>query len=206
MSRWGLIVASLFVFVLVATQIALPSLAERKVEDRLTSNGGSADVTMGALPALRLLFSDGERFEVDAHDLDLDIDQQQEIFTRLDGFSLVDVSIANSMAGPIELTEFELHRDGLGPYRLTANGETTPGDLAAFGLDQLEVPAPATGLLDMLLDPFVESVDGPVPIALDMELESTDGQIEVVSGDSEIAGIPAGPLAELITSAFVVRL
>ena len=206
MSRWGLIAASLFVFVLVATQVALPSLAERKVEDRLTANGGSADVTMGAVPAMRLLFSDGERFQVDAHDLDLDIDQQQEIFERLDGFSMVDVSIANSMAGPIQLTEFELHRDGLGPYTLTASGETSPGDLAAFGLDQLEVPAPATGLLDMLLDPFVETVDAPVPIELDVELDSTDGRVEVLSGESEIAGIPAGPLAELITSAFVVRL
>ena len=36
------------------------------MEDRLTAGGGSADVTLGSFPAVRLLFSDGERFEVDA--------------------------------------------------------------------------------------------------------------------------------------------
>ena len=58
---------------------------------------------LGAFPAVRLLFSDGERFEVDARDLDLDLDEEAEVFDRLDGFSIVDVSIEDSVAGPFEL-------------------------------------------------------------------------------------------------------
>jgi len=204
MYRWGIVVAAVFVFALVATQVLLPSLAARAVEERLTERGGSADVTLGAIPALRLLFSDGERFEVEASELELDVDEQVRVFERLDGFALVDVSIADSHAGPIALSDFELSRDGVGPYNLTASGEATVSELATFGLEQLEVPG--ASLLDLLLDPFVETVDGPVPIELDMELTSEDGRVRVVSGESEIAGFAAGPLAELITSAIVVQL
>jgi hypothetical protein len=39
-----------------------------------------------------------------------------------------------------------------------------------------------------------------------MELTSEDGRIQVVSGGGTVAGVPTGPLAELITSAVVIRL
>ena len=116
-SRWGLAAASVVVFLLVAGQILIPSIGERKVEDRLTEGGGTADVTLGAFPAARLLFGDGERFEVDARDLDLGLDRDERVFDRLDGFSIVEVSISDSTAGPFELTDFELNRNGEGPIR-----------------------------------------------------------------------------------------
>jgi hypothetical protein len=39
-----------------------------------------------------------------------------------------------------------------------------------------------------------------------MGLQSDDGRIVVVSGGGTVAGIPTGPLAELITSAIVIQL
>ena len=39
-----------------------------------------------------------------------------------------------------------------------------------------------------------------------MGLSSDDGRITVVSGTGTVAGLPTGPLAELITSLVVVRL
>ncbi len=39
-----------------------------------------------------------------------------------------------------------------------------------------------------------------------MELTSADGRLDVVSGGGTVAGIPTGPLAQLITSAIVVRI
>lgn len=204
MYRWGIAIAGLIVFALVATQVMVPSFAEREVEDRLTEGGGTADVTIGAVPAVRLLFSDGERFEVDARDLHLDVDEELRVFERLDGFSRVDVTIADSSAGPIALSEFELHRDGPGPYTLSASGQALASELTTFGLEQLEVPG--ASLLDFFLDPFTEVVDAEVPIELDVQLTSNKGQVQVVSGESEIAGFETGPLAELITSAIVVQL
>ncbi len=87
MYRWGLVAGGLLVFLAVASQILVPSLGERKIEERLTEGGGSAEVTLGAFPAARLLFSDGERFEVSARDLDLELDRREQVFERLDGFS-----------------------------------------------------------------------------------------------------------------------
>jgi hypothetical protein len=84
--RWGIIIAGVAVFVLVASQVLIPGLGERRVEDRLTEGGGSAEVTLGAFPAARLLFSDGERFEVDARDLELDLEEEVEVFDSHDGF------------------------------------------------------------------------------------------------------------------------
>jgi hypothetical protein len=203
-SKWGLTVAGIVVFLLVAGQILIPDIGERKVEARLTEGGGTADVTLGAVPAARLLFSDGERFEVTASDLDLDLDRDERVFDNLDGFDIVDVSIANSHTGPFELTSFELRRDGEGPYRLTATGTTTPDELVAYGVEGLSLPGGS--IVDTALDLLGVDTNVTVPIDLDMELTSDDGRIRVVSGGGEIGGLPTGPLAELLTSAIVVQL
>jgi hypothetical protein len=203
-SKWGLIVAGIAVFLVVAGQILIPDIGERKVEERLTEGGGTADVTLGAVPAARLLFSDGERFEVTASDLDLELDRDERVFENLDGFAIVDVSIADSHTGPFELTSFELRRDGEGPYRLTATGTTTPDELVAYGVEGLSLPGGS--IVDTALDLLGVDTNVTVPIDLDMELTSDDGRIEVVSGGGTIAGVPTGPLAELVTNAIVVRL
>jgi hypothetical protein len=200
-----MIVAGAVVFVLVASQVLIPSLGERRVEDRLTEGGGSAEVTLGAFPAVRLLFSDGERFEVDARDLDLDLDEEVEVFDRLDGFSTVDVSIEDSVAGPFELESFHLTRDGQGPYRVVADGATTAGGLAEAGLEAVELPGES--LADVIFGGLLDDVDETaVPVDLDLEVSSEDGRVRVVSGGGTVAGFETGPLAQLITSAIVVQL
>ena len=200
-----MIVAGVVVFVLVASQVLIPSLGERRVEDRLTEGGGSAEVTLGAFPAARLLFSDGERFEVDARDLDLDLDEEVEVFDRLDGFAIVDVSIEDSVAGPFELESVRLTRDGEGPYRVVANGATTAGGLAEAGLEAVELPGES--LADLIFGGLLGDADETaVPVELDLEVTSDDGRVRVVSGGGTVAGFETGPLAQLITSAIVVQL
>ncbi|MCD6014520.1 MAG: hypothetical protein K0R88_604 [Solirubrobacterales bacterium] len=205
MRRWGILVAGVAVFVVVASQILVPSLGERRVEDRLTERGGSAEVTLGAFPAVRLLFSDGERFEVEARDLDLALDQEARVFDRLDGFSLVEVSIEDSVAGPFELDSFRLSREGGGPYRLVSSGVTTVSGLVDAGFETVELPGES--LADLILNQlFGEADDAEVPVELDAELTSEDGRVRVVSGGGTVAGFETGPLAELISSAIVVQL
>lgn len=204
MPRWGIIVAALVVAVLVATQVLVPSLAARKVEQRLTEGGGGADVRLGAVPALRLLFGNGERFEVDAHDLDLELEQDTAVFDRLDGFGIVEIDISNLRAGPFRLDSFELSRDAPGPYVLSASGDTSPAALVDFGISSLDLPGgPFAGLA---LETLFDDTDVQIPLDLDIELTSDEGRVEVISGGGTVAGFPTGPLAELITSAIVVRL
>lgn len=204
MRRWGLIVAGTAVFALVASQLLVPTLGERAVADRLTANGGSAEVELGAVPALRLLFGDGERLEVSARDLELDLDQPEPVLDRLDGFTRVAIAIESSVAGPFELDSFELSRDGDGPYRLVSEGRTTASALADYGLESVEIPGGS--FAGAILDQLFGEADQSIPLELDMLLRSADGRIEVVSGEGSVAGFDTGPLAQLIAAAIVARL
>ena len=46
----------------------------------------------------------------------------------------------------------------------------------------------------------------PVPVRLDGELEADDGEVEMVAGGGRVAGLPAGPVARLVTNAILSRL
>lgn len=204
MPRWAIAAAGSLVFVLVAAQLVIPGLAEREVEQRLTDGGGEAEVTLGAVPAARLLFSDGERFEVTARDLNLDIDEELDVFDRLDGFGRVEISIEDFRAGPFSLARFELTRAPLSPYRLVSSGHTTPAALIDYGVDALNLPGgPLAGLA---LETVLQDTGVEIPVELDMTLASEGGRVEVLEGETTIAGLPAGPLAELISASIVSLL
>jgi hypothetical protein len=201
--RVAVIVAVVLLVLVVVAQFALPPLAERRVEDRLTEGGGAAEVSIDALPAALLLFGDGDEIEVRGSGLDLDLDDDPEVLEPLDGFDRVDVTLEDFRAGPFDVAGFELSRDGSGPYSLLSSSTTTAAELAGYGADQLGLGGGA------LLEFFATGVDAaqrPIPIELDLEMESDDGRVRVVSGGGTVAGSPTGPLAELITSAIVVRL
>jgi len=203
MPRWGIVVGGIAVFLLVASQLLIPNLAERQVESRLTEGGGRAQVTLGAVPAARLLFGDGERFEVAASGLNLDLDDELEVFNRLDGFGTVEIDIQDFRAGPFTLDRFELTRTSVGPYRLVSSGHASPGALVELGFDTLNLPG---GPLAETAIEIFGAEDFEIPLELDMTLASEDGGVEVLEGETTVAGLPAGPLAEMITSAIVTRL
>jgi hypothetical protein len=198
-----LIGGGILVVLAIASQLAVPPLAERQIENRLTDGGGSASAHVSAFPAARLLFDDGDDITVSGSDLSLEIGQETDVMGRLDGFDSVDVRLSDSLAGPFRLRECDLARPDSGAdYSFNCRGSTTPGDLAGFGADQL-------GLIGgPLLDLFTGQALGhrPIPFDLRMGFQSDDGRIVVVSGGGTVAGYPAGPLAELITATIVVRL
>jgi hypothetical protein len=200
--RWAIALITAVVLILVASQLLVPGIAERQTEDRLEAGGGTASVSLSAFPALRLLFDDGSRFEARASGLDLDLDQRVDVLDRLDGFSEVDVLIDDLIAGPLEVSRFQLTRDGSDPYHLVSSAQASPAALVDLGADALGLPGGDLfgGLAGQALG------DAPVPIELDMDLVSSEDGIEVTSGGSTVAGIPTGPIGELITSAIVARL
>ncbi|HXF01169.1 MAG TPA: hypothetical protein VN458_12575 [Solirubrobacterales bacterium] len=203
MGKVLLIALAVLVVLAVASQFVIPPVAENRVEDRLTSGGGSADVSLDAFPAVRLLFGDGDRVEVRGNGLDLNLERETNVFDNLDGFDEVDVSLADYRAGPFQIRTFELARDGSeATYHLVLAGSATPADIAAYGADRLGlVGGPLLGAIAAQL-----AGKRPVPIDLDMQLRSEDGRVVVESGGGTVAGLPAGLLAQVITSAIVVRL
>lgn len=200
--RPAVILIVVLVLALAGSQLLIPSLAGRQVADRLTERGGEATVAVSAFPALRLLFDDGARLEIDARRLHLELDGGLEAFDRLDGFGRVAIAIDDFAAGPFALGAFTLDRRGAAPYRLTARGVAAPADVVDFGADRLDLPGGA--LLGGLAGQALGRT--PVPFTLDMELSSEDGRVAVRSGGGTVAGIPTGPLAQLIAGAIVARL
>jgi hypothetical protein len=202
--RWLLIAALVLVALVGVSQLVVPPAAEHRIEDRLTDGGGTANVSLQAFPAARLLFGDGTKLSVTGSGLDLALQQQGNVFDKLDGFDRVDVSLTQFRAGPFAVANFDLTRPApSAPYHLVSSSRTRPGDLAQYGAAQLGLPG------GPLLRFFADQALGgnrPVPIDVDMELRSDGGRVVVVSGGGTIAGYPTGPLAELITSAIAVRL
>src|SRR4051794_41864649 len=65
MAQRILIVGALVLGVLlVGAQLVLPGYAANRIDDRLTEGGGDVDVSVESLPAVRLIFGDGDRLSV----------------------------------------------------------------------------------------------------------------------------------------------
>ena len=190
--------------VLVGAELFLAGIGERRIEDRLTENGGTAEVKLSAAPAALLLLGDGDKLEVSGSDLDLDLETEDpQVLNRLDGFNEVAVDLSDFRAGPFDVMSFEMTRDGDEPYTVRSSSATTPADLLGYG----------AGALGIAGGPLLEFFAGraplgsrPIPVMVDMEMESEDGRISIVSGSGTVAGYPTGPLAQFITAAIVMRL
>ena len=204
MARWVLIAVPVLLALAVASQFVIPAVAENRIEDRLTDRGGTADVSIAAFPAARLLFDDGDRLSVSGTGLDLALQEQPDVLDRLDGFDEVDVSLHDFRAGPFAVRSFELARsESSATYHLASSSRATPGGIASYGAAGLGLPGGP--LLGFLADQALGS-NHTVPIDLDLQFRSDGGRVVVVSGGGSVAGFPTGPLAELITSAIVVQL
>jgi len=189
---------------LAGAQLLVPGIGERQIEDRLTEGGGEADVRLSATPAARLFLGDGDRIEVSGSKLDLDLETEDpQVLDRLDGFAEVHVDLEDFRAGPFDVRSFEMTRDGDGPYSVRSRSTTTPADLVDYGAGALGL---AGGPLLRFFAGRAPLGSRPIPISVEMEMESDDGRIKVVSGSGTVAGYPTGPLAQFITAVIVVRL
>lgn len=204
--RWVIAsAAAVLVVVVVGTQLALPPIITGKIEDRLTKNGGTADASIHALPALRLLFHDGDEITVKANGVDIPVVQLSGGgFKRLDGFDEVLVQLTSSRIGPFKADRILIDRpEGSSLYDFTFRGSTTAGNLSSFALAGL--PSALSGLITGLAN-TTRLGSGPIPIRLDATLRSDNGTAQLVRGTGTVAGIPLGGLAIGIAGAVVSRI
>ena len=206
MRRFAVALAVGVVALLVLTQLLLPAFLEEKVAGRLTEDGGSADVNLSAFPAVRLLAGDGKRFEVRARDLKFVPGRGEQVFSRLDGFDAVRVQVDGLEVEGVDASSFILERSRSGePYRLSMKGQIT-------GREAVELlGSEAGGILGGIAGGIAGSAlpgagDTELPLTVDAELESRGGRAKVVRTDATVAGLPAGPIAELVVSAVVSDL
>ena len=200
-------IAVTLLLLLAAGQVALPPYLSGRVEDRLREGGGSADVSLSAIPSYALLAGRGSRFEADGSGLQFDADSRRERpFDRLDGFDEVSIDIRDSRAGPLQLEEMTLSRDGDdAPYRLDLRASARPRDLAA------DLGSRAGGLLgglagDLAARTLPGEGDIAVPVDVKAAINSQDGRVSVADADGSVAGLPSGPLTEIVLVAVLERL
>jgi hypothetical protein len=188
------------------TQLVLPPFLAGKVEDRLKARGGTANVDLDAVPAVRLLAHDGDRFKLDGHGLEFPLDQEQSVFDKLDGFDSVRVRLADVKAGPFTVRRFVLTRtDGDSDYRITSAGVSSVAQVSSYLSSGL--PPLFSSLLSGLSRGVTgRAADRPIPFTLDAQFASDGGEPRFVSGNGSVAGIPAGPFAALLVQSVVSRL
>ncbi len=200
----GLVVGVLALLVL--AQLLLPAYLEERVAGRLTEEGGSAEVSLSAFPALRLLAGEGEHFEVRGRGLRFVPGRGGQVLAHLDGFDEVSLEVDDLSAGPVEASRFTLHRSRADqPYRTSMEGRITPREAIEL------IGSKAGGVLGGIAgglagDALPGAGDVEVPLTLDAELASRGGRAEVVHTDATVAGLPAGPVAELVVSAVAADL
>jgi hypothetical protein len=207
MPRVVVLLIGLIVLLLVASQLALPPIAERKVESRLERDGGTARAEVHAFPALRLLFGDGDSLDVRGRGVSLDVRGEAAAdLDRLDGFDEVRVRVADATAGPLDVRSFSLARgEGEDHYDLRTGAVTTPREVAGF-LGS-EAGGPLGGLFgDLAAGSLPGGGNARVPLRLSGKVTSVDGRPSVSGAKGSVAGIPAGPLAQLVVAAVVARL
>jgi hypothetical protein len=206
--RRNVIVTSAVVLAVLAlgAQLAIPAFVSSRVEDRLTEHGGSAHVEIHAFPATDLLGGGGDRLKIRGNGLRFDLPAQDEhVFRRMDKFDEVDTELTDFRAGPFAVGRFTLTREKPGrPYRLTLEAQSTARELTEYG----------GGLVAGPLGDFVGGIGGrllplgdePIPVSIDAQLRSDNGQAKVIDASGDIAGIPAGPFAEALAGAVAAVL
>ena len=200
--RWVIGAAIIVGLAFGVTQGVIPNHAEKKVRDRLTQNGGSADVTIRAIPAIRLLFDDGDELDVDARGIEIPASELRGgSLKELDGFDKMRFEMTQSEVGPFTADRVLLTRDeGEQNYDFTFRGSTSAGQLATFALGAL----PGVGALVETL--AGRSAAAEIPIRLDAELKSDGGRAEIVRGGGTVAGLPLGGIALPIAGAIISKL
>jgi hypothetical protein len=204
--RYVLIIVGLILVILVVMQFVLPPILEGQVEDRLTKGGGNASVDLDAVPAVRLLAHDGDRFSLEGSGLDFPLDQRQAVFDKLDGFDSVKVKLVDITAGPFTVGRFDLSRSGGGKtYRLVSSGSSTVARVSSYLTSGLPP------LLSSLFAGATRGVTGQaanrrIPFTVSAELSSDGGQPRFVTGTGSVAGIPTGPLSALLAQTILSRL
>ena len=206
MQRFAIRLAIVLAALLVASQFALPPFLANQVEDRLTAHGGTADVKLRAFPSLRLLTKHGRELDITASGLSVDLEQdQQDVFQQLDDFRNVDIDVSNSRAGPFTVRRFQVKKDGGGEYGVLVSGDATAGDVARYAGDKLAggFGQALAGLAASALGNF----DRAVPFNARMHIETADGQKpRATDVQGQVAGFPAGPLAQIVANALLSGL
>lgn len=181
--------ATILAVAALATQLLIPSVAEDRLRDKLATVGAVSSVDVSATPAVKMLFGSVDRAAVEMYDASLDgaADLDPEMIAKLDGVQEVDARIDRLSAGPIDVDEVRLVKDG---DNLEASGDM---DLSAIkGL----IPGVKVSVKggSILLD--LSSSGLPLPFPVQLEIVAEDGAVVARPLGAAAAMLPPQPLLD----------
>jgi hypothetical protein len=151
------------------------------------------------------VFGGGDKLGVTARGLSVDLQQnQQDVFKQLDDFSHVNITVLDSRAGPFTIRSFRVQSTGDKTYDMAIAGDGTAGDVARYAGSRLggSFGQALAGLAATALGGFSQ----PVPFDARMQISTQNGAPEASNVNGAVAGLPAGPLAQVVANALLSGL
>lgn len=174
----------------VATNFALPSVAEDRMRDELASFGSVTKVEVAASPGLKLLFGGVDRAAVEMSSATLDSgSMDSDMLTRAGEVEVLEARIDSLRAGPFDVESVVLDK----------RGETLDGS-ASVDIAQIERLLPGAELTvedgKVLLGFSELPLPLPIPGGLQLELAVEDGTVVARPLGAASALLPAQPLLD----------
>ena len=192
------------VLVAIGTHFLLPPYLENRVEERLEEHGGRAEVELSAVPAIRLLAGHGDRIEVTGSGLEVDFeDPDEDAFDQLNKFDEVEIELTDVEADPFDVSSFRLEGLGDGRYRIETDATASVQELGRVAGEQF---GPLGGLIGSI-------VGGSAPLSARRCRSGSTASSRPRTAMSRWCpatqawpGLPAGPVARLVTNAILSAL
>lgn len=152
--------------VLVASQLALPSLAERRVRSELAAFGDVTSVEVSAFPALKLLFQRADSVRVRMSRAEVGTGDLADQLVSTERTGELDFTVDSLSVGPLEVRDVTLRKDGdelIGSAALT---DDLPLDLRPVSTDGDALILEAS-LAGVTARARLSAVDGALRVAPD---------------------------------------
>lgn len=170
MRRAALALGGLVVAIFVGGQLALPRLAERRIERQLRDTGEVRRVSVSVFPAVKLLWRHADRVHIDIGDARAGTGRLVKLLREARGVGRLDARVARLRLGPLLLRDVRFAK-----HQALLNGEAavTDADLTAALPSQFGVRPVDTGDGQLVL----EGTAGP--FAARARLVASDGAVVI---------------------------
>jgi hypothetical protein len=135
-TRIALVVAGGVLVVLLLAQLVLPSIAARRVRDRVGRYGHVNSASVSAFPAIELLWGDASSASVRATSLSMSLSQAIDLLESARGVQRLELHAANLHLGPLRVSRASIEKRG---GALTLQGSLDEADLRGALPDGVEV-------------------------------------------------------------------
>lgn len=168
--------------VAITTEVALPSVAEKRVRDELATVGAVTDVEISGFPAAALLFGSVENAAIRMSSATMDADTMEKMTERMGDVEALVAEIDALQAGPFDVESVVVKKRG-------ESLEAT----ATLDVGQIESMVPGATLTVEDGTMLLSLADVPLPLPLPGPI-----QLEIGVDDGKVVARPLGAISSML--------